>query len=259
MMLYGLVVLLSLILLASLTWEEGFQSFGDYYARRDKMYEDIDAANAAFGARKEVGPNVTDLTHGGNIKRDRRYDDDDDDRYTTRDDQRYDDRRRCDDRRYDEYWYTTGDRSLYDTTDRNRYNTTDRRSVYDDRRSTSGRSDCETLHIFTTRETAVTGSMLSHFTAEQKLQLQTFMNLLNKYVELLQRTRPDVIPNLISNRRDTLLATVLLFAQKDNNDLARALLTSHAPILQTPTMSTYIDAFLLASDMKDITDKKCRL
>jgi hypothetical protein len=115
--------------------------------------------------------------------------------------------------------------------------------------------DCETLHFFNTRETAVTNMMFSQFTAEQKSQLQTFMNLLNRYVVGLSNTRPDVTANLISNRSDSMLASVLLYAHTDNN--GADLINAYSPIQKNASMSTYLDAYLLATDMRDVTAKKC--
>ncbi|NBV84418.1 hypothetical protein EBR57_09925 [bacterium] len=109
--------------------------------------------------------------------------------------------------------------------------------------------------MFVMRETALTNMMATQFTAEQKLQLQTFMNALNQYVSYIYTKRPsdagNLVKQIVANSKSSMVDIVIFFAkQTSGSDVeSKNLLTTYVPIEENPNMMAYLYAMLLTEDM----------
>lgn len=247
-MLWWIVLVLVAILVVSIstTTIEGydptqktFTSFADRYKQTDRTYAQLDDMNEDLNRQKEVGKHVTDFTHtdgkevvsGSNSwehVRTQVTDEDDDEKKKNERVKKYD------------YYSSQTDYSPY------AYN-----------------NICELVHFFVLRETALTNTMATQFTAEQKLQLQTFMDALNKYVLYVQTKRPSDASNLarkvVSNTNSSTVDVMIEFAQQtaDADMESKKLLKVYGPVQVNPNMLAYIQAMLLVGDMTTAAQSHC--
>jgi|LauGreDrversion2_5_1035112.scaffolds.fasta_scaffold14148_3 hypothetical protein len=262
-MLQWIVLVLVVILIVSVSTviegydptQKTFRSFADRYKQTKRTYDALDANNENVNREKDVGARVTDATHidgrqivpGNNswehVRRGPQDDSGDKKQTTT---YHYFGK--------DDYGYLpyAGDRGrdLNNRWDRDR----------DDHRKTNV---CELLHFFVLRESSMANMMATQFTAEQKLQLQTFMEALNKYVLYVQTKRPSDASNLarkvVSNTNSSTVDVMIEFAQQQQTEdvESKKLLQKYGPIQVNPNMAAYIQAMLLVGDMTTATRSNC--
>lgn len=256
-MLGWIVLVLVVILVVSLsTTIEGYDptqrtdtSFADRYRRTNHTYATLDEMNEDVNRQKEVGRNVTDFTHtngqevasGSNswehIRRPMS---------TPSDDEKIGDHK-------DSYGYLP---SNWDLPSSQSQKSTDYRP-------SAAPHLCELMHFFVLRETALTNTLATQFTAEQKLQLQTFMDALNKYVLYVQTKRPNDASNLarqvVAATNSSTLDVMIQFAQQtaDSDTESKKLVENYGPVQVNPNMMAYIQAMLLVGDMTKTATSNC--
>jgi hypothetical protein len=255
-MLWWIVLVLVVILIVSVSTviegydptQKTFRSFADRYKQTDNTYAKLDDNNKDMNRQKDVGAHVTDSTHidgrqivpGNNSWEHVRRSNTDVGDGTT---DGYDFGKKYD--------YGYGSQYL-----NNRWNR-------DDRKSSAAPNVCELLHFFVLRESSMANMMATQFTAEQKLQLQTFMEALNKYVLYVQTKRPSDASNLarkvVSNTNSSTVDVMIEFAQQQQTEdvESKILLQKYGPIQVNPNMAAYIQAMLLVGDMTTATRSNC--
>lgn len=111
------------------------------------------------------------------------------------------------------------------------------------------------MNFFVMKETDMANMMATQFTAEQKLQLQTFMNAMNKYVSYIQLKRPSdasmILRQVVANSKSSMVDALMEFAQRTAKEdvESQTLLRTYGPIQVNPNMNAYIHAVLLMNDM----------
>jgi hypothetical protein len=218
----GLLVLL--IGMALMTFREGydpsqktFASNADRLSAMDQTYLEMDKANLAINSRKAIGPDVTAIVTS-----------------TTKD--------------------SVVPRSLGPDYDPRR-TPISRRGVpgTGDRSSSSSMGTCESLNNFMLRETAISNMMGTNLTAEQRMQSQKFMNLLNDYIAKVQRTAPLDATNWsrVALTRDDIVPVVVDYARGKDDADSKKLVQAFDLVQNNATMTAYIKSMLLVADMTD--------
>jgi len=249
-MLGWIALILVVILVVSLsTTIEGYdptqrtdKSFADRYRRTNHTYAKLDEMNEDVNRQKEVGQNVTDFTHTNGVVSDSnswehvrrpmsKLSDDEKIGYQFGKDA---------DLRSSHSWELPSKSSTYQAPHL-----------------------CELMHFFVLRETALTNTLATQFTAEQKLQLQTFMDALNKYVLYVQTKRRSDASNLarqvVASTNSSTVDVMIQFAQQtaDSDMESKKLLKNYGPIQVNPNMMAYIQAMLLVGDMTTTAKSNC--
>lgn len=239
-----------------------YKSFGDRYKSVDNTYHGLDAANHAQNSEKVIGRNVIDSTVDSN-------------QFLPTYAQDVGPRQDFNNlRNSGEYlgnynpsggstrdfdiFATDYDRSLEpggknrDSTTLFATNGTHQPIHY--RNSTA--SICETINTFMLHETAITNLMATQFTAEQKLQINNFISILNTYMKNMKTQEPAIAANWVqtSNQTRTSVVDVVLgYAQQvgSNTPDAQNVLIAYAPLKNNSAMTAYVQAMLLSVDMND--------
>jgi hypothetical protein len=116
---------------------------------------------------------------------------------------------------------------------------------------------CETLNLFLLRDTAITNMMATQFTAEQKMQIQNYMNVIDSYIKYMQRNNPTEAANWVRSANDKtrngMVDTVVLYARQTaaSQPEAQRVVTAAQPVVNNPSMMAYMQAMLMNSDMSD--------
>jgi hypothetical protein len=113
---------------------------------------------------------------------------------------------------------------------------------------------CDSLNGFLLRETAISNMMSTNLTAEQRMQSQNFMNLLNAYMIRIQRVAPSDAANWVRRTmtRDDMVQVVVDYARGKANDLdSKKLVQTFNAVQQNSHMMAYIKSMLLQADMTD--------
>jgi hypothetical protein len=230
-------ILVILIIVSTSTSIEGFDprqkrygSFAERYEATDELYDKFDASQKELERAKEVGPNVSDAAHSWEY---------------TRKTKEFDPfHYKVPGVAYDaEKWVPSSASAASAAQKTNNF--------------------CELMQLFLLRETSLANMMATQFTAEQKLQLQTFMNALNKYVSYIQTKKPSDASNLVrqvvANTKSSMLDVVMQYAQQtsDHDMESKKLVQTYAPIQVNPTMTAYISAMLLVGDMTTVRSASC--
>lgn len=220
LLIVGLLVVV--IGMALMTTREGYDPTQKTYASnaerlsaKDQTYLEMDKANLAINSRKAIGPDVTELV-------------------TTKEDLN---RKQPAERASNYSPITT--RSMPSSSSSS---------------SSSPPMDvCESLNHFILRETAVSNMMGTNLTAEQRMQSQKFMNLLNDYIGNVQRNAPMDASNWgrVAISRDDMVQVVVDYAKAKNDATSKKLVQAFDPVQNNSTMTAYIKSMLLVADMTD--------
>jgi hypothetical protein len=266
-MLWWIIGILVVILLASIASPPTIEpydprqrlnsSFAERYQDTNYTYQQLDASNKNLNRQKEVGPDVTDSTHTNGLLND--YDDPlppPRPRLTTNNQYSWEyPRRRPESSSGDNNWvnnqYRDWNNSDWNNSDWNRM-----ASASSSLSRGGGNGElCERMNFFVMKETDMANMMATQFTAEQKLQLQTFMNVMNKYVSYIQLKRPSdasmILRQVVANSKSSMVDALMEFAQRTAKEdvESQTLLRTYGPIQVNPNMNAYIHAVLLMNDM----------
>jgi hypothetical protein len=235
-------------------------SFAERYEDTEYIYQQLDASNKDLNQQKEVGPNVTDSTHTNGLLND--YDDplpSPRPRLSTNNQYSWEYQRQ----RLPENSSSGNDnwvnhKYYYNDSDWNGGGDWANRNTMASSSSSQSRGNgelCERMNFFVMKESAMANMMATQFTAEQKLQLQTFMNAINKYVSYIQLKRPSdasmILRQVVANSKSSMVDALMEFAQRTAKEdvESQTLLRTYGPIQVNPNMNAYIHAVLLMNDM----------
>lgn len=113
---------------------------------------------------------------------------------------------------------------------------------------------CDSLNGFLLRETAISNMMSTNLTAEERMQSQNFMNLLNAYMIRIQRAAPSDAANWVRQTmtRDDMVQVVVDYARgKAKDSDSKKLVKTFNAVQQNSHMMAYIKSMLLQADMTD--------
>ena len=247
-----------------------YSSFGQRYQSVDNTYRSLDAANFKKNSEKAVGPNVTSSITDPNftLQDDNgpKYDfnnldntggslADFNDASSPSGSQNY-----SRGRNIDFNIFATDYNRSHEPGGKNRdtsYPIASGGSLFGSRSfSDSSSTVCESINGFLLREIAITNIMATQFTAEQKLQMNSFMSALNNYMKKVRLSSPEVAANWVQSSgltRTSLVDTVVAYArqQASNDKDAGNLVSMYEPVQSNATMLSYVLTMLVTSDLSD--------